>query len=260
MLEKIKIIRLKEKEKELFEDCVVEEVPFTLKLNEKELATLLCTPADLEDLATGFLFTSGIINKAENVKKIIIDRERWTANIELENKNNTGDLVFKRLYTSGCGRGILFYNIADIANRAKIISDLKIQAEKINILMADFQKKSQVYKLTGGTHGAALADGEGILIFKEDIGRHNAIDKVIGNGLRQGCSFKNKIILTSGRISSEVLFKTQKCRIPIVVSRSAPTNQAVMLAKDMNITLVGFARGNRMNIYSSEGRIEYSKK
>jgi FdhD protein len=256
MIQNFKITRLKEKERELFEDSIVEEIPFTLKLNEKELVTLLCTPADLEDLTIGFLFTSGIINKAEDIKKITLDSERWISYTELVNKNNTEELVFKRLYTSGCGRGILFYNVADIANRVKIISDLRIHSEKINILMADFQKKSKVYRLTGGTHSAALADGKGILIFREDIGRHNAIDKVIGYGLRHGYSFKNKIIITSGRISSEVLLKIQKCRIPVVVSRSAPTNQAVMLAKDMNITLVGFARGNRMNIYSSEERIE----
>ncbi len=122
--------------------------------------------------------------------------------------------------------------------------------------MTDFQKESKIYLQTGGVHSAALADNAGILIFKEDIGRHNAIDKVIGQGLREKVDFSNKIMITSGRISSEVLLKTQKCRIPLIVSKSAPTNQAVKLAKDMGITLIGFARGARMNVYSEEARIK----
>lgn len=256
MIRKFKITRLKEKEKELLEDSVVREIPLTLKLAEKELVTLLCTPADLEDLTTGFLFTSGIINKAGDIKEIIIDRERWISYAELVDKNNMEELAFKRLYTSGCGRGILFYNIADIANRAKITSDLSIRAEKINVLMGDLQKKSGVYRLTGGTHSAAIADAGGIVLFREDIGRHNAIDKVVGGGLKRGFSFGDKIILTSGRISSEVLLKIQKCGVPVIVSRGAPTDQAVMLARDMQVTLVGFARGSRMNIYSSGERIK----
>ncbi len=112
-----------------------------------------------------------------------------------------------------------------------------------------------MYSKTGGVHSAALASENEIFIFKEDIGRHNAIDKVIGEGLKKECVFESKIMISSGRISSEVLFKVQKARIPLLVSQSAPTNQAVKLARDMEITLVGFARGNRMNVYSKEERI-----
>ena len=102
---------------------------------------------------------------------------------------------------------------------------------------------------------AAVADLKEILIFREDIGRHNAVDKVIGSALSKGILLEDKILFSTGRISSEIIFKTQKCKIPAIASRSAPTNQAVKLAKDLNITLVGFARGNRMNIYSNEERI-----
>ncbi len=121
--------------------------------------------------------------------------------------------------------------------------------------MLMFQKRSEGYLSTGGTHSAALAEGRSILVFKEDIGRHNAIDKVIGSRLADKEDFGNKIMITSGRISSEVLLKIQKCSIPLIVSRSAPTNQAVKLAKDMDITLVGFARGSRMNVYNGQERI-----
>ncbi|MDP2906202.1 MAG: formate dehydrogenase accessory sulfurtransferase FdhD [Candidatus Omnitrophota bacterium] len=253
-MEVFKVIKIKAGAKEAADDLVVEEVPFTLNIGDKELVTLLCMPADLEDLAAGFLFTSGLIRKIEDIKKIVINREQWVAYIELAVADT--EMVFKRLYTSGCGRGTLFYSAADLINRVKNVSDFKIEAVKISSLMADFQKKSEIYLKTGGAHSAALADNKGILIFKEDIGRHNAIDKVIGQRLREGGSFENKIMVTSGRISSEVLLKTQKCRIPVVVSKSAPTNQAIRLAKDMGVTLAGFTRGNRLNIYSAEERID----
>lgn len=254
-MEKLKIIKIKGDIRETVEDLVVEEVPFTVNLDEKELVTLLCMPSDLEELAAGFLFTSGLIKNIRDIKKIIINQEQWAAYIDLVNPEMTKDLVFKRLYTSGCGRGVLFYSAADIINRAKIISDFKVEAAKINSLMADFQRKSEIFLTTGGVHSAALTDDRDILAFKEDIGRHNAIDKIIGQGLKEDISFDNKIMITSGRISSEVLLKIQKCNIPVIISKSAPTNQAVKLAKDMGITLIGFARGNRMNIYSHDERI-----
>lgn len=253
-MEAFKIIKIKAGKKEVMEDLVVEEIPFTLNIGDKELVTLLCMPSDIEDLVAGFLFTSGLIRKIEDIRKIVINYEQWVAYIDLVVVDT--EIVFKRLYTSGCGRGTLFYSATDIINRAKNISDFKIEAIKINSLMAEFQKNSEVYLRTGGAHSAALADNRGILIFKEDIGRHNAIDKVIGQRLREGGSFENKIMITSGRISSEVLLKAQKCRIPVVVSKSAPTNQAIKLAKDMGVTLVGFARGNRLNIYNAEERID----
>ena len=105
---------------------------------------------------------------------------------------------------------------------------------------------------TGGTHSAALSDGKDILVFREDIGRHNAIDKVVGYALVKNVTLKNTLLITSGRISSEVLFKVRKGGIPMVVSKSAPTNQAVKLAREMDITLIGFARGSRMNVYNGE--------
>jgi len=252
-METFKVIRIKGTDREIIEDLVVEEVPLTLNIGDKELVTLLCMPSDLEDLVAGFLFTSGLIKKIQDIKKIVINRKQWVARIDLATADI--EMVFKRLYTSGCGRGTLFYNAADIINRIKITSDFKIEPVKINALMLDFQKKSEIYLKTGGVHSAALADTSGILIFAEDIGRHNAIDKVIGHGLKRDISFENKIMITSGRVSSEVLLKTQKCKIPVIISRSAPTNQAIKHASDAGITLVGFARGSRLNIYSAEERI-----
>lgn len=252
-MEEFKIIKIKGIVREEADDFVAEEAPLTINIADKELVTLLCMPSDLEELVIGFLFTSGLIKKFQDIKRIVLNQEQWMVYVDLSGVDT--ELVFKRLYTSGCGRGTLFYNAADIISRIKIISDFKITPEKINALMLIFQRKSEIYLKTGGVHSAGLADENKILIFKEDIGRHNAIDKVIGCALKEGCDFKNKILISSGRISSEVLFKAQKAQIPVLVSQSAPTNQAVKLARDMDITLAGFARGSRMNIYSGIERI-----
>lgn len=233
MIESFEIIKISGDKKELAADEVVREISLRIDVDGNELAVLLCSPSDIGDLVIGFLFTSGMIKAAGDIKKIVVDEERWTARVDLAVPIMTKDLVPK---------GIIY--------GVKIASVFKIKVSMINMLAVDFQKKSGIYLKTGGAHSAGLADEQGIIIFKEDIGRHNTVDKVIGCRLKEGKGFENKILISSGRVSSEILFKVQKAGIPILVSQSAPTNQAVNLARDMGITLIGFARGNRMNIYS----------
>jgi FdhD protein len=117
------------------------------------------------------------------------------------------------------------------------------------------QEDSSYFKLTGGTHISALADSENILFRMEDIGRHNTLDKIIGKALKEKVNLDNKIILTSGRISSEMIIKVLRQGIPFLVSRSAPTDQAINTAVERGLTLIGFCRGRRMNIYSGADRI-----
>lgn len=255
MTKSFKITRIKGNERRLIEDLVIREAPLTLVVDNTELLTLPCCPNDLEDMVIGFLFTSGLIIGRESIKNVTIDRQSWIARITLLKPKLPADPIFKRLYAPGCGRGDLFRGLSDTANKMKISSNIKIEAKNVDKLTAEFQNRSELYLRTGGAHSAALADNGSILIFKEDMGRHNAIDKVIGCALKDKPDFTDKAMITSGRVSSEILLKISRCGIPIVISRSAPTNQAVKLAGDMEITLVGFARGNGMNIYSGEERI-----
>ncbi len=234
---------------------VTDEIPLTLELDGKELLTLLCSPGDTKELSVGFLYSSGIIKSMDDIRKIVIDRRNKTSFIELREKYSYGDLPFKRMYSSGCGRGIIFYNVLDKVPRGKLKSGFKISAGKITEIMSMFEKKSSAFRETGGVHSAGLSDGKKILVFKEDIGRHNAVDKAVGGALMKELNFGNMFMLTSGRISSEIMFKLGRTGIPLVVSRGAPTDQAVKLAKELNLTLAGFVRGKRMNIYSSGGRI-----
>jgi FdhD protein len=252
----LKITKIRGGKREETEATLVQEVPLTITLRDTELATFLCTPVDLEELILGFLFTSGIITKKEDIKELRIDRKRWTAYLELTQESVLKDMVFKRVYTSGCGRGLFFYNAFDlISKKEKITSAFSINSDTIFEHMSHFQKKSEWFQKTGGIHSAAIADKNGILVFKEDIGRHNAIDKIIGCCLKEKIPLGRKVLLTTGRISSEVLFKVHKSKCPIIISRSAPSDQAVKLAIEMNITMAGFVRGKSMNIYSVPHRI-----
>lgn len=254
-MKKFKISKVKGHSSRTEDNLLVKEIPLTINLNEQELATLLCTPTNLEDLIRGFLFTSGLISDMADINRLSINRRRWAAYVELGKKNIMPELVFKRLYTSGCGRGTLFYNAHDLLKSEKIKTNLKIKSSAIFSLMQDFQKKSLLYIKTGGNHSAAIANDQEILIFREDIGRHNAIDKVIGHSLQENIYLGDRMLITSGRISSEVLLKAQKCKFPIIISKGAPTDQAVRLALEMQITLAGFVRGKSMNIYSMAERI-----
>lgn len=255
MFEAVNITRISQGKAENLEDLTASEAPFTININKTELATLLASPYDLKELAIGFLYTAGIIKSISDVENIVLDTSIGKAYIELKEKKLDENLIFKRLFTSGCGRGVIFYNSLDLLHRKKIDSNFNISSEKIFELMQVLQEKSTGFKKTGGVHSAALSDAKDIFIFKEDIGRHNAVDKVIGEALIKKINFQNSLILSSGRVSSEIVLKIKKAAIPIIVSQSAPTNQAVKLAREFGLTVIGFVRGRRMNIYSGDERV-----
>jgi FdhD protein len=170
-------------------------------------------------------------------------------------KEPSPDVMFKRLITSGCCRGSIYYTAADTQNIRPIASKMKLSADNIFNMMKEFQQRSEVFRATGGVHSAALCDGNRIMLFSEDIGRHNAIDKIFGHCLLNNIPTEEHAIMTSGRVSSEILFKVLKRNIPIILSKSAPTASGVKLANDAGITLVGFVRGKRMNIYTNDWRV-----
>jgi FdhD protein len=234
---------------------VSEEVPLTIEINGRELATLLCSPDHAKNLVTGFMYTSGLLKDFSSQKSVIIDRERWKAMVENTEDGLPEDLIHKRVYTSGCGKGILFHNPLDMILQSRFMDDICVESEKILDLMKTFQKQSDEHQTTRGVHSSALATSEEIIIFRDDIGRHNAIDKVVGEALYRQIDLSDKILLTSGRISSEILSKALRCRMPLIAAVGAPTNQAVKLARKVNLTLACLVRGNRMSIFSGEARI-----
>jgi FdhD protein len=255
-VEKLGIQRYTNNSVEAMEDIVIKEAPITITFNNQELVTLLCSPIDLKYLAVGYLFSEGLLSDKNELKKVSVDDQKGIVRVEtVSDTQMESDIPFKRLITSGCGRGASLYSLADAQTVAEVTSDIKITPHEVFVLVKQFQNKSLIFKETGGVHSAALCNKDEILNFKVDIGRHNAIDKIIGQCVLSDISMSDHIILTSGRISSEILLKVLKRNIPILISRSAPTSVGVKLAIDLGITLVGFVRGTRMNVYSHSWRI-----
>lgn len=251
-IKKINIVRIKGDSILEEEDIVVSEYPFTIFINDEEFITLLCSPKSLEYLTVGFLCSEGFISSTSDIISLKVDEKKGLAYVELKNKSSLIEKLYgKRTITSGCGKGTLFYNVLDSFKSKRINNPLTITLDEIKNLVRDFNKSSELFLSTGGVHSCALCDRDGILIFEEDIGRHNAVDKVLGKAFMEDIPIKDKILLVSGRISSEMLIKTAKREIPVLVSRAAPTSLAVELANELNITLIGFARGEKMNIYSN---------
>jgi FdhD protein len=238
------------------EDILAKELPLTIILNSQELVTLLCSPTDLQYLTIGYLSSEGLLKGKDQIRKITVDDQRGVVRVETEGDNEyAGDLPFKRIITSGCGRGASFYSAADIQGQPKLESPTAISPPEAFALVKEFQHRSQVYRTTGGVHSAALCDTKGILVFNEDIGRHNAIDKILGECILRDIPTDDRIVITSGRISSEILLKVAKRNIPILISKSAPTSLGVRLANDLGVTLIGFVRGERMNVYANAWRV-----
>jgi FdhD protein len=162
--------------------------------------------------------------------------------------------LFKRVISSGCGRGASFYSAAD-ATSQKVESQMKISADEVFALVLEFQHGSELHLATHGVHSAALYDQRSILVFSDDIGRHNAIDKIFGKCLLEDIPTRDRIVISSGRISSEILHKVAKRGVPVIISISAPTNLGVRIADDLGITLIASVRGKRMNVYTHGWRV-----
>jgi len=213
-------------------DVVVREFPLTIILNKKEVATLPCSPQNLKYLAAGFLASEGLINSHDDVTRITIDRKKGTVRVKTKNTP------------------------APRTQPEKVDSDIEISASQVFALMEDFVRHSEIFKATGGAHSAALADAEKILVFSEDIGRHNAIDKVFGECLLKDIATAGRLLITSGRVSSEIMLKVVRRNVPLLISRAAPTSLGVRLAQNLGVTLVSFARDKKMKLYANEGRLK----
>lgn len=254
---RLKIRRLTGGRAVRLEDTVVTERPVTIFLNDVEIATPMCSPKNLDSLAVGFLFAEGIIGSKKDIEKVLIDKKDGVVWVFTRGANEAPpDLATRRFITTGCGRGLTFVDARKGGKDLGTRSSFSIPAGSIPKLMGDFLRRSQLFMKTGGCHSAALCSRNEILILMEDIGRHSAIDKVLGECLLRGVRTKDRVLVTSGRLSSEILVKAARARVPIMVSKSAPTDLAVKLAEDFGIAIVGFARGSRMNVYSTDWRVK----
>jgi len=212
------------------EDDVIVEYKLKLCVNENNYDTILCSPKHLDNLVIGRLASDGIINTSEDISSINIDENQGIASIMLNSVKKPGI-------------------------KKKIESDLSVKPDNILGLMRSLDDMSTTFKKTGGVHGCALCDNEKIIAFDFDLGRHNAIDKIVGYAILNKIDLAKKIIVASCRISSEIMLKIAQIGIPFISSRSAPTQLAIKIARESGITLIGFAREQRMNIYSIPERV-----
>lgn len=243
---KRKIIKRQGVSSEEIEDSIAVEKRLRVTTNGKDFITIYCTPLMVKELITGLFLTEGIFTETPLEMSIVYGKEI------LVDITSAGNFSTEDITTSRRVAGITFEKKR---NLVKIRDDFSLEAKALWNVFEEFQKRSELFRLTGCFHIAALSDGEKILAFAEDIGRHNAVDKVTGYSILNNISFKKKLMLVSCRLSSEIISKCSRWDIPIVASRAAPTSLAIEIAETSDITLIGFVRGERMNIYSNSQRI-----
>ena len=226
---------------------VPKEVEISIDINEKNFVKILCSPWEIEELVLGFLYSEQIIASIKDVLSIDIDKENYTANVVLSCKElePTG-----KTFTSGFGKGVMFRTDGE-----KVVTNKVYQPDSITFLMKKLSEEMDLYKKSGGVHASALADENKIIAIAEDIGRHNTFDKIQGKCLKGNIETKDKIILTTGRISSEMLLKASRMQIPVAVSMKTVTDNAIKLAKELGIALIGQVKDKNFIVYTNEQMI-----
>jgi FdhD protein len=234
-----------------------DEYPISLLVNGYEIAVFQLTKYDLEDWTYGYLFSEGFIQEAKDIVAIHVNEEMGSINVTLSNDFDEEQFFSKKKhYTAGCGRGVTFFSMTDVKNFEKVSSNKTYQLSYLLKKRSEFAQHSDLYLETGGMHGACIIDEFGNLTIREDIGRHNAVDKIIGYALRKGLLPERLILLTTGRVSYEMLSKAAKFGFAVIGSRTAATKQAVQLAKYLNIEVIGYLRGKMATIYTHAGRVQ----
>ncbi|WP_312815383.1 formate dehydrogenase accessory sulfurtransferase FdhD [Sedimentibacter sp.] len=232
---------------------ICEEEPVQLLLNGKDLVTFMCTPNELKELAMGHLLSRGIIKSVKDITSLGACKDMKmifaTSSIEVD----FGGIELNTVLSSGCGSGVKFNE--SIAKLPKIESDFHISIEKVKKIAIEMFSKANMYRKYGGMHCAALSDGREILALSEDVGRHNAVDKVLGKGILKEVNFSSTMLMTTGRISTDMILKAANVACPFVVSRSIPTTSALELANNLGITVIGRINSSNPIVYMYEERI-----
>jgi FdhD protein len=230
---------------------LIAEILFSIYVNGQDVATLMCSPVDQEALALGFLLNEGVIQAAADVRLARLNQDGNTIDVFLERAQF--DAPRRLVLTSGCGGGISFRDLA--ATWPPLESDFHATPSVIFDRMRDLNQSARLYRQVRGVHTAVLGHKRGLLAVAEDIGRHNTIDKLAGKALLDGLDTRDCILVTSGRISSEMVGKARRMGVPLVASRTAPTSIAVQLAQTWGICVVGYVRRGGLRVYTHPLRL-----
>ncbi|MEW6052951.1 MAG: formate dehydrogenase accessory sulfurtransferase FdhD [Nitrospirota bacterium] len=247
---KRKIVRIAGSSSEETEDTVATEKLIIISVNNEKVLSLYCTPLMIKEFVVGFCLNEGIIHGHFCADAITIRYGEGMdiyVNVPADGEISTEGMV----RTTGCIGGLTFGS----KEYKKASDNLFVAPDTIQALFHDFNTKSMLFRATGCMHSAAVSDGETIMVIAEDIGRHNAVDKVIGHCIIENVPLEDKMMLVSGRLSSEIVSKCARWGVPFLISRTSPTNYAIEIAEKANITLIGFVRGTRLNIYTHGHRV-----
>ena len=236
---------------------VINEKSLTIFLNNQEIVTLMSIGDHPKYLAIGYLLNQNMLKRSDKISKVEIDKELNVVVVRTKRKTNYENKLKKKITTSGCAIGTVFGDIYDEIKKTKLKSKRKIKHKWIYEISKKITLTPSLYIEAGAIHGCAIIQNNKPLIYMEDVGRHNAVDKIAGYMFLKKISSSNKIFYTTGRLTSEMVIKTIKMRIPILISRSGFTAWGVELAKGSNLTLIGRAKGKKYLVLSGEERIEY---
>ena len=240
---------------EHFDADTIVETPVSLTVNGEVWLSFMCTPVNLEALAVGFLFNEGIIESMDEVEDARVCEHGDNVDVWL-NRSVEQPTSWRR--TSGCTGGVTAVDLLAKPNVNFGADRFEIQPDAIGKLVEMLFESQSLYRETGGVHTSALSDGENIILSAEDIGRHNTLDKIAGLCMMEKVFPETRILITTGRISSEMLQKAARLQAPILISRTSPSSLSIEMAERYGITLIGYARRHRFNVYSNSQRVGLS--
>ncbi|MDP8923083.1 MAG: formate dehydrogenase accessory sulfurtransferase FdhD [Chloroflexota bacterium] len=254
-VERRRYVRFRGGEGQAVEDGVIAEIRLSIVVNDRELVQLMCSPHQLNALVVGFLSLEGLIDGYDDLDAIRVCVADRVAEVRLAREPR--ELPSRRIVTSGCTGGVSFGAYLDELDRLRLPpDDVLLEPACAYGLLRQLYDRAHLYRQSGGVHTSLLADPSGrVLAVAEDIGRHNTIDKLRGLALILGFETRGMVLVASGRISSEMLLKTAMMGVPIIASRTSPTQLAVTLGERLGITVIGYLRSASMNVYTHPGRV-----
>ena len=238
--------------------AVVIEKPLTLYLNDQEIVTMMTIGDHPDFLAVGYLLNQNMLRQGEEVEAVDYDEDLGVVVVRTSRKTNYEEKLKKKTLTSGCAQGTVFGDIMEKLEGVQLSASARLRTTDLFELLRKINGAPSLYLAAGAIHGCALCQGDQPLIYMEDVGRHNAVDKIAGYMHLNAIRAEDKVFFTTGRLTSEMVIKTVSMGIPILVSRSGFTAWGVDLAKQTGLTLVGRAKGKRFMALSGQERIEFN--
>jgi FdhD protein len=237
------------------DEAVIGEIRLTMLVDDRELVQLMCSPHQLNALVVGFLYLEGLIEGVDDIDLMRVCLEDRVAEIRLG--RTLLELPKRKIITSGCTGGTSFGAYLEELDRFRLPDDdVCVEPARVYGLLRQLYERAELYRQSGGVHTTILADPDGdVLVVAEDIGRHNTLDKIQGECLLREIPTERRMLVSSGRISSEMLLKAAIMGVPVVGSRTSPTQLAVSIAERLNITVIGYIRSASMNVYTHPWRV-----